>query len=105
MKERLRRDFLAETPREAEAVVRLRRPSAAIHLLGGESASEDALRAHVPKIDSLGLPTGEDGILTAEGIVNPDLRNTELVVLSACERRCHRLSTGDYFAITHAERK
>ena len=74
------------TARQAKATVRNPLVLSGIVLAG----------ANLPrKTDGLGLPTGDNGIMTAEEIVGLDLRGTELVVLSACKTGLGRVAGGE----------
>ncbi len=52
--------------------------------------------ANVPRqLDSLGIPRGDDGILTAEAIAGMNLLGLELAVLSACETALGDVAGGE----------
>ena len=48
-----------------------------------------------PALDQGGLPLGDDGRLTAEEVISTDLRNAEVVTLSACETGLGRSLHGE----------
>ena len=52
--------------------------------------------ANMPRpLDSLGIPRGDDGILTAEAIAGMNLLGLELAVLSACETALGDVAGGE----------